>query len=357
MLIIDWNRISTLGAEFLKALQTVPMGGSCYDSVLDLLEGVLHWVDASRQLQEELVHARQDPEEQLRSSDGLHVAESSQDHKESVLVSVGCQTDEQEPQALPDVKFLRLVAAPPLPYVPWEVEDLREEWREWFGVQRTILGYLTYLGDHGFNPRIKKRYPPHLFAIHEKVHQLLKVDRPQELPAGMGWKGCKERTPSPDIQTRPDYRSAEDLYRRAIGLENARKAFRKTVDQGRSRVPFWVAPEEWPAWKWDPVKGKHMKVRFEDEPVEDKPYWCPEHEWFNWKRDPALGWVPIPLEEMDQVYAEHQQRQQEAQSQRLKHERDAEDATEEEGESSEMARKRVRLAIDTSKWTDVIIIE
>ena len=320
------------------------------------------------------MRARRDPEEQWQPSAGQHVEEPSQSHKGSVLVSVGCQTDEQEPE----VMLLHLAEAPPLTHIPNALEDLRAEWGEWFGVQRTILGYLNYLGDHGLNPHKDKRPRlPHLRGIHRRALELLRVPRPRELPSDERWKGRKERTPSPDIQERPDYCSAEDLYRRAVNAEKKRKGFYKTTDQGRSRVPFWVMPEEWPAWKWDPVRKKHMRVHFWEEPVEDKPYWCPEEQWFNWKRDPALGWVPIPLEEMDQVYAEQRQRRLAEQSRSIKresddeddedalvvlsrgvkHERDDEDAEDAEGESSQMASKRVRLAVDTSRWTDVIVIE
>ncbi|KAF9350138.1 hypothetical protein BGX34_001384, partial [Mortierella sp. NVP85] len=369
---IDWDRINILGTELLNVLQTssrpvLDSDGrisaddeSCRDGARYVLDNICSWY---RSYQQEYGTPESDPQDndKLSGQQCGRPEERSLDPDRTVLIRAGCHCEETEPPMESEVILLHLVEAEEVllstTHESWDLEDLRQEWREWFGVQRIIQNYLTFLGDHGYNPRSNKPCLPHLPAIQKKVHELLLVPRPRDLPANGGWRHLKMRSPSPDIQTRPGYQSAEDLYYRALRAERRRKAFYKTSDTGRSRAPFWVPPVEWPAWVWDPVRGKHIKARFDpDSPIEDAPYWCPETDWFNWRRDPELGWVPMSLEELAKKQeeerllkqakkeAEEQQQKLALQSHGVKHERDDED---DEGESSQMASKRARRTTDT----------
>ena len=380
---IDWDRINILGTELLNVLQSVPgpvlgLDGCisaddelCRDGVRHVLDNICSWYKSYQQEHEPLELNPQDTGV-LPGQQGECLEEGSRDPGRTVLIRAGCHCEETEPPMDSEVMLLHLVEAEDVllstTHDPWDLDDLREEWREWFGVQRVIRDYVTYLGDHGYNPQSPNPCLPHLPGIYQKVQELLRVPRPRrDLPANGGWKCLKMESPSPDLQTRLGYQSANDLYYRALRAERKRKAFYKTADTGRSRVPFWVPKEEWPRWVWNPVRGKHIQARFDlDSPLEDAPYWCPEEDWFNWKRDPGLGWIPMSLEELAKKVAEEQQRallkkEEEERQQKLalqshgiKHERDAED---DEGESSRMASKRARRTTDTSKWVDVIVIE
>ncbi|KAK3805283.1 MAG: hypothetical protein J3Q66DRAFT_445948 [Benniella sp.] len=239
---VDWDRINILGTELLNVLQTIPRpvfgldgyisadDSSCRYGVQHVLDNICSWYKSYQQEQGMLELDPADNDE-LPWKQGERLSEQSQDPDRTILIRAGRLCEETETRMNPEVMLLHLMEAEEVllstTHEAWEVEDLGEEWREWFGVQRIIRDYLTYLADHGYNRHSDKACLPHLAAIQKKA-------------------GSKSSS------------NAEGLY--------------ATVDKGRSRVPFWVPNEEWPLWEWDPVRGKHIKARFDvDSPIEDAP--------------------------------------------------------------------------------------
>jgi hypothetical protein len=366
---LDWARFRQLGEEMHLFLQDVPeyqtgSDGRITDEsqrqhkrIQKAMCLAVSWYNARQREYEALERITQQGEQEQivqqpkeePSARQLNKGQSTRRREKGSRKEASCQTDDQEESLQEQGLRIRLVHPMPTEMPPWEVDELRDEWREWLRLRREIKD-MTETVIRASDPGWDAIYPAgegrdQLYRnrrqLHERLDELLQIPRPRDMPGReevVDWKtGLSLAEQGSNGVTKDEFEesmpwSAEVAYEQALQAAASRKAaYRAEANVTRSRMPFWAPRDEWPLWKWYEVGHKHVRVR-PDELV-DGPYWCPRWDWCKWRKDPKRGWVSR--------YQEGEYPFDMETTQVRKRERDPEDV---EGETPKLEKRRKGLA-------------
>lgn len=194
------------------------------------------------------------------------------------------------------IHYLSMPESEEPPY--WAQPSVREDWFEWFGVQRCIRASIDLLNDLNRveirDEATRAAIESNVGILHQRVDELLKIPKPpggapinREMPSTFEIPDCSAGWDPRELPA--DWGS--EAYERAKKSDKLRsQPFRDYSNALPCRVPFWAPPDEYCLWRWNKKTRKHEKAP-DATLMREGPYWCPPWDYHHWKPDPDHGWV------------------------------------------------------------------
>lgn len=194
------------------------------------------------------------------------------------------------------IHYLSMPESEEPPY--WAQASVREDWFEWFGVQRCLRSSIDLLNDLNRieirDANTRSTIANNVRILHERVDELLRIPKPpggapirREMPSSFEIPDCSNGWDPKDL---PEDWGVE-AYKRAQKSDKLRSQPYKDYSNAlQCRVPFWAPPDEYCLWRWNVKTRKHERAR-DASLMREGPYWCPPWDYHLWKPDPDHGWV------------------------------------------------------------------